>query len=307
MIGNAAIRKSERIFVDEGWAARNVQAQRMFQFGEPRFIRDQDVFTDDEMATDEYYTKFLAPQGLRWGAGTFISSPSEDTMIVTVHRGAECGRISDREAEQLDQLRPFIARATFAATRLKLQQCQVALDILERIGLPAAALDAAGRLRHANSIFQELVPKVAEDRRERFYLKSQGADKRLAATLSNRASFGATFGIQSDEGSPFIVHMIPVAGAARDLFAVCRWIIILVPIAKSEQIDTEVLRGLFDYTPTEAKIASQIVAGNSLNEIASGSGRSIDTIRQQVKIIFSKSGVSRQAELVSLFANARKS
>ncbi len=306
IVGNAAIQRGVKAFVEEGWSARNVQAQRMFQLGEPRFVRDQEIFTDEEMATDEFYTKFLEPNGMRWGAGTFISSPSEDTMIVAVFRDAARGPISDSEAERLNLMRPFIARAAFAATRLKMQQCQVALDILERIGLPAAALDGAGRLRQSNSILHKLLPKVAEDRRDRFHLNARGADKRLAGTLTGRASFGATFGMQLREGSPFIVHILPVAGAARDLFAICQWIIIFVPIAKAEQIDTEILRGLFDYTPTEAKITAQILAGNSLNEIASGSGRSVDTIRQQVKTILSKSGVSRQAELVSLFASAQR-
>ncbi len=146
----------------------------------------------------------------------------------------------------MNQLRPFIARATFASTRLKLQQCRAALDILERIGLPAAALDALGRLRLGNSSLQNLVPKVAEDHRERLHLKARGADRLLAGALSNPASFGATFGLKSDEGIPFIVHMIPVAGAAQDIIAVCRWIVILVPVAKSEQVYAEVMRGLFD-------------------------------------------------------------
>ncbi len=46
-------------------------------------------------------------------------------------------------------------------------------------------------------------------------------------------------------------------------------------------------------------------AGESLSEIAADSGQSIDMIRKQFNVILGKSGVSRQAELLSLFVNAR--
>ncbi|WP_367575937.1 helix-turn-helix transcriptional regulator [Pelagibius sp. Alg239-R121] len=51
---------------------------------------------------------------------------------------------------------------------------------------------------------------------------------------------------------------------------------------------------------TEAIVADRLSTGASIDEIASERGVSVVTVRNQIKSAQAKTGVSRQAELVSL-------
>ena len=57
---------------------------------------------------------------------------------------------------------------------------------------------------------------------------------------------------------------------------------------------------LFGLTQAEARVALQIGAGKSVNEIAEASGVKVGTIRSQVISIFAKTGLNRQQD-VALF------
>jgi len=60
------------------------------------------------------------------------------------------------------------------------------------------------------------------------------------------------------------------------------------------------LRVTFDLTPAEASVALALCTGKSPDEIAENRGVKIDTVRTQLRTLFSKLRVKRQAELVSL-------
>jgi DNA-binding CsgD family transcriptional regulator len=57
---------------------------------------------------------------------------------------------------------------------------------------------------------------------------------------------------------------------------------------------------LFELTPAEAKLAMLLARGLSLAEVAAAQTISPHTARAQLKSIFAKTRVSRQAELVRL-------
>ena len=62
----------------------------------------------------------------------------------------------------------------------------------------------------------------------------------------------------------------------------------------------ELLRNLHDLTPAEAELVGHLARGRSLEEAARARGVSINTVRSQLKQVFSKTGTSRQGELVQL-------
>jgi DNA-binding CsgD family transcriptional regulator/PAS domain-containing protein len=62
----------------------------------------------------------------------------------------------------------------------------------------------------------------------------------------------------------------------------------------------ELLRNLHDLTPAETELVSHLARGRSLEETAQARGVSINTARSQLKVVFSKTGTSRQGELLQL-------
>lgn len=56
---------------------------------------------------------------------------------------------------------------------------------------------------------------------------------------------------------------------------------------------------LYGLTPTEAVVASRLCGGDRVSDIATELGVAVNTVRGHLKQVFSKTGVHRQAELVS--------
>jgi DNA-binding CsgD family transcriptional regulator len=68
----------------------------------------------------------------------------------------------------------------------------------------------------------------------------------------------------------------------------------------SAQPQPQLMRQLFDLTPAESKVALALCQGDTPTQIAERLGVAISTVRSHLKIIFSKTGATRQADLVRL-------
>ena len=67
-----------------------------------------------------------------------------------------------------------------------------------------------------------------------------------------------------------------------------------------ESTSRPILGALFELTPAEANLATLLARGLSLAQVSVAQNISQHTARAQLKSIFAKTGVSRQAELVRL-------
>ena len=62
----------------------------------------------------------------------------------------------------------------------------------------------------------------------------------------------------------------------------------------------EILRALYGLTPAECRVALLLGDGHAPRKIANMVGVTDNTVRSQIKSIFSKTGVRRQGELIRL-------
>jgi DNA-binding CsgD family transcriptional regulator len=109
--------------------------------------------------------------------------------------------------------------------------------------------------------------------------------------------------IQATPGRvPLIVHLLPVRKAAQDIFSGAATLMIVTPVDRAKVPGAEVLAGLFDLTAAEARVAREIAAGQTINEVAVACGISRETVRSQLKNVLSKTGLNRQADLAALLS-----
>ena len=69
-------------------------------------------------------------------------------------------------------------------------------------------------------------------------------------------------------------------------------------------ISHEMMRQLFDLTPAESAVALRLAGGQSLEEAAADLAISRNTARAHLRSIFSKTGITRQTELVRMLLNS---
>ncbi|MBN8940270.1 MAG: helix-turn-helix transcriptional regulator [Rhizobiales bacterium] len=301
-------RGATETFVRDGWAPRNVQAARTYARNEPRFFSDYDLFSPDEVETEPFYRDFLRPNGLAWGCGTVINGATENRIVVSVFRPYERGPLAIAQLRRLNALRPSLARAAFVASRLRLEQARAATATLAAIGLPAAALDRAGRLRHANSLLEPMMPGLIQDNPDRLRVSQRNADSLfLGALHAGQAGnkTGITIPVARADQAPVILNMVPIVGHAHDIFSSVEWLLVATPVAPKSMPDPGILQALFDLTPAESRIAKAIGDGATVNDIAHKARLSPETVRKQLKAAMAKTGVNRQSELVRLIGSVQ--
>lgn len=307
-ISTPAMRPMLEEFIRDGWAAINQKPARIMALDYAGFINDLDVFTPEEIEADPVYAKFYPSRDLGWAAGTLVPVPSGDTLVFSFERAFRKGPFEDTELIELDALRPHLARAALLSSRLEMQRVQAMTAALELIGLPAAVLRRGGRLYASNVSFDRFIPDVVQDFSKRLVLVHKGADAIFQDTLARLARGGVSgqsrsIAIPATSGfAPAIAHVIPVRGDANDIFSQAIALLIFTSVDKQLVPSAEVLQGLFDLTPAEARVARGIVEGKTVDGIALTKGVSRETVRTQIASVLAKTGVSRQAELVALLS-----
>lgn len=296
-------------FVANGLGLVNVRPRRALALYPHAFATDLEVCTLDELAQDPIYVRFLKPHGFDWTAGTAIPVPSGDLLVIDLARdGSEPFR---RETMQrLDAYRPHLARAAFLAHRLGLHAARNQAEALEVLGLPSAVLDRRGRLLAANALFEHLAPRVVFRANGGVSLAERSADRLLGSAIEAAARTAdatvRSIPVRAGEQEPaLVVHVVPVRRAGGDIFARAAVLLTVTPVTMPDAPLREVLHGLFDLTPAEAKVAAAVASGVTLEGMAAVTAVSVETIRTQLKSVMAKTGTNRQTELALLLAGTR--
>jgi DNA-binding CsgD family transcriptional regulator len=176
---------------------------------------------------------------------------------------------------------------------------RTAADALGVIGLPAAVLSGACRLAAANKLFERLIPQVVQDRPPRLCLADRRADALLGRLLAGACDGTSAIPLAATRALPAsIAHVFPAQDA--DDAGAASLLLVIATIARPQIVSARILQDLFDLTPAEARVARGIAAGKTTRDLAAEAGLAVGTVRQQLKSVFGKTGVSRQADLVGL-------
>ncbi|MEZ5967439.1 MAG: helix-turn-helix transcriptional regulator, partial [Hyphomonas sp.] len=254
------------------------------------------------------YRDFFRPRGLGWSAGTGLKMPTGDHVVFSVEREHSRGPIEQHQIERLNELRPHLARSALITARLGLQRATGAKEALTAMGLPALLIDQGGTVIEANHLVEGMGDYVQWHARNRVELADGRANELLRAGLAaidhDPDRPVRSFPLRDpDERAALVVHMIPVRRSALDLFVGSHVLLVFTPVTVPAAAPIELMRSLFDLTPSEARVARGLATGETLDDIAEAGGVAMSTVRSQLRAVLQKTGCSRQAELVALLAN----
>ncbi|MDI1266051.1 MAG: LuxR C-terminal-related transcriptional regulator [bacterium] len=297
-----------RSYVEDGWFGRCPRRVCLFGKSMPEFFVENDFWTPDQLDQNPIYRDFFRPRGLGWSAGTGLQMPTGDHIVFSIEREHSRGPIERERVEALNELRSHLARSAFVAARLGLQRAKGASDTLTAMGLPALLLNREGMVIESGSGIEELGAYVQWRARNRVVLTDSAANDMLIEALgaldSHRELAVQSFPLRDqDNRAAMVVHLIPVRRSAHDIFSGSYALLVLTPVAAPSAPPVELMRSLFDLTPSEARVARALASGETLEEIAASGSVAISTVRSQLRQVLEKTGCSRQAEVVSLLAS----
>jgi DNA-binding CsgD family transcriptional regulator len=303
-VSSERIRPQMQAWVDSPYYENNPRGQHLVPTREVRFLTDLDAFTADQLEREPFYTDFLRPRGLGWCVGTSIHAPSGDTLVFSIEKAHGKGPVPPDVAARLDPFRPHLARAALFSARVGLERARATVEALNLIGLPAAVLADRGRVLAANRELLAYAPDIriaAGDRIEFANLNAQALFVRASDVRLQLAGAGGSVPVpRSSTRSAFVAHIVPMRGRGRDIFSGAELLLYLTPVIQQAGPPPEILQALFDLSPAEARVAAMITAGHSVKTIAERLAVQPNTIRAQLKAVFSKTGTGRQPELVNL-------
>lgn len=292
-------------YVERGYMGRDQRTEKLVAQRHAGFLGELDVYEAEEWLGDPIRRDYWVPRGLGWGVATHIAVPNGDTLVIHGERSLAAGPVDRRTLDRLDGLRPHLARAMMLTNRLSFERLTATVSALEALGMPAAVLEPQGQVLASNSLLDALTPDIIQARPRRLAFVQAGVDALFQDAIAAlaRSSFSAPQSVplpRSEVGPPMVAHLHPLRGTARDVFSRAAALLVITPVGNQLPPSEAVIRGLFDLTPAEARVALGLAAGLELEAIALRHGVSVTTVRNQLRAVLAKSGVRRQVEFVAL-------
>ena len=274
----------------------------------------EDLLPDRELTKSDYYLHYLEPINLFRILGVDTAEPAGMLARLRFSRRQSEARFAKKERELLARLTPHLQRAVAIYARLNRTSSErdVYAGAVDQLLVATIILDERGRVLTTNEVGRDLLDAGQGLSVRGDYLHIDGRDihKELQETLTTiiRAQ-------QRGETSIVKALRVPRPGGRSDLGLVVRPVpagqrregqaspvaaVFISDPELQESTSAQSLRELFDLTPAEAKLATLLARGLSLADVSEEQHISQHTARAQLKAIFAKTGVSRQAELVRL-------
>jgi DNA-binding CsgD family transcriptional regulator len=252
----------------------------------------------------------LRSLGLESQAATAIPMPSGELVCISFERHLSAGSFDDRTISQLNELRPHLARAGLMAARLGLERAQTTVNALRTIGLPAAVMTLSGRVLTTNDLFDAMPSTFLPSSHGGLAINDFAANALFQSTI-DAAKARAEPAVRSipiaarDERSAVVAHVLPLRRAAHDMFSGGDLLIVATMVRANAMLPSaSILMGLFDFTPSEVKIATALAAGGTVQQAATEAGIQLTSARTYLDRIYRKTGTHQQSQLVALLKSA---
>jgi DNA-binding CsgD family transcriptional regulator len=303
-----AIQRCVETYFKDGWHERDERFRgwnTMLQHG---VADDSDVISPENMKRHPYYQEFLHPHDLQYFAGVKMAA-ADDLWCVSIQRSAQQGPFSPIEIEKLRTLSKGVASAAALARALGVASANAAVEAIELSNSAVALLNRSGEILRLNRAAERLLGLELRVLKRRLVSYDQRAtialDRALHALLwaQTNVALMPPVALPRRDKRPILAHPIKLATVSANIFADCQAILVLVDLEQRPRPPQEALRTSFALTPAEARIAVRVGAGEDLASISDELGISKETARRQLASVFQKTGVNRQAELVSLLAS----
>ncbi len=283
----------------------NERTRRLVAARHPGFMSDDDVFGAGERETLPIFRDFFIPRGYGSGVATVIPLTASESVIVHCEGRYDGTPYPRKKLAWLDSLRPHLARAALVSSRLAFERAKTAVETLAALGMPACAIQIGGEVVFANEAFSAESQYWTTRGANRIALTDGRVDAMLYRALqSMRDGYGVSSLpiAQSQDRPAAVLHVVPIRRAAHDLFARASAILVLATGSVAAMPAPSLLQALFDLSPTEAVLAAHIAAGQTLEQVALARGKSVHTVRNQLKSVLAKTGCARQVDLARLLA-----
>jgi DNA-binding CsgD family transcriptional regulator len=293
-----------------------------------KVIYASDYISTEAVAGTEFYNDWMRPQGITPDhLGLSLRSDEVGaTILALAPHAVVYGRHRRRYTQQLELLAPQIKRAVeinrlTSAVRLAERKLG---DTLEALGIAAFLVGRSGKLLLVNTRAEALMRTegvVTVDKSKKLRATRTDDDKGLSAAIATastaiRDHCGQPLRLTSCvSGCGYVAWVLPIRPPHKGTPS-CRFelfsgvgpvpvalVLLEGPVGAKIAIPAGAIQTVFKLSTAEARLASALAAGHTMEQYANEVNLSPNTVRNQLAAVFIKTGTNRQTELVALIVS----
>ncbi|WP_119269480.1 helix-turn-helix transcriptional regulator [Taklimakanibacter deserti] len=300
---------ASRWFPDNPFMRRGLELTRA---GRQGLISSAEMLTPEEMVRDPFVNEWRRKFRLGPQAGMVLVNQPPDLIMPIVFEQ----RLSDEpyeraELTKMNGLLALLKPAVNLALKVGFSASRRMADSVGQPGREIILFSRSGRVLHAPAALEERFGDALYLRAGTLGAWNHDANERLSSAVKRATGtappgerVARSFALPRKHGGrPLIGQVVPLTGAAHDVFMLARAVLIITdPLANQDRTSTPV-RELYGLTPAEARLASRVGAGEQLADIAAAENITIETARSRLKLVLAKTGTHRQTELALLISS----
>jgi DNA-binding CsgD family transcriptional regulator len=272
-----------------------------------RIASEPDYVSDENLARLPLYQEMLAPKDSDLSCIARLTSARSLALGFCTMRSRRQGHFQADERARLARLMPRLDAALKLRMAIDTRNMQVTTAMLEGLGGCAFLFDIWGRVVALSESASSLTAEQSLLRltKGRLTAVDPRSDRDLQAAIT-RACDGngpmgeryATIFLRSEQRT-VSARLAPMP--SRDpAFHSAASAILVVPREREKSAAATMLRDAFSLSVAEIDIALMIAEGKSVAGISGVRGSSSQTVRDQLKSIYEKTGARSQSHLVSI-------
>ena len=279
------------------------------------YICDYMILSEAEMDRNPVYDWYKR-HGLRYFVGSTLADTPRYKVMWSLQRSAAQGHAQRPEIDLVELLNPHLASAASLADQLGTLSsfAKFSSAMFEASPNGLFALDGSGTILFANSRAESCLKSADGLRSVEGRLVAALASEtvlldkliRQATQIDYPAGGGWTRASRLNGGPPYAIFVAPLNVRDDELLAANIKVLVIVhDTGEHRKADSAMLAGVYGLTDAEARLASALSGGHSIESAAADLGVQVTTARSQLKSVFRKVGVNRQQDLVRLLTSLR--
>jgi DNA-binding CsgD family transcriptional regulator len=263
--------------------------------------------------TSPYFQEFVKPSGTADIMQLFLMHTPTHLASIGGARHERQGIITEREVELGKLLLPHLRRAVTISKVLDVRTIEGArmAEALHALRYAVVLVNECGTILHVNRSAERMLRDGGPIRSAHGILQptapSAASELRSALSLATRseAAIGKTglaIRLTEPDLPPVFAHVLPLTGSDfRTRLQPAAVAAVFIGPPPDEQDGADAVATVYGLTQAETRVLASLFAGRTLAETAATLCIGRTTAKTHLEHIFSKTGVTRQAELMRLW------
>lgn len=284
-----------------------------------RWVPDVQLITEADMVRTPFYNDIVRPQGAHYSGFAGMPLDRHRAAVLNLGRRAGLEPLDHDHTSVLNALIPHVRRSLQVQSRLDVHQAQRdgAIAVLDHLSLGVVLVNSGGEVVHANRAASQVIDQGdglgVRNRRLITARRSQmrTLDRLIEHAIATATGSSCADGVDAPGGAiavqrpsmlrPLVLLVAPLRIETETQLGGRPAAVVFVSDPEAEQESpTEALTRLYGLTPAEARVVGNLLACETLSDVAERLGVSVATVRTHMRRIFEKTGTRRQAQLVEL-------